>query len=74
MTKNDDKMREETKKGDVKITVKTVGRLPDPHGFGSYDKIPARKMNGFDRFVRSIFINGLPRSPVLLKKKTETVW
>lgn len=44
----------------------TPGHSLEPQGRGPNDTIPAKNMNGFDRFVKSIIING---PPIVRKQK-----
>lgn len=44
-------------------TVYTPGHPINPHGCGPNETMPAKKINGFDRFELSINIKGPPESP-----------
>lgn len=48
----------------LKRTVYTAGHPAEPHAPFPNETMPARNMNGFDRLVKSIFINGPPESTV----------
>lgn len=47
-------------------TVYTAGHPAEPQDPFPNDTIPAKKMNGFERFVKSNFIKGPPESTNLL--------